>query len=86
MGKQHTFLDYVKTSKDELDKVLAKFAENFNRGMIDINFRREPIFLTEDMLNKPKYTAYRYAIAKMPQVKLLRKHFIGRVTHSNFDQ
>lgn len=78
--------DYVKTSKDELNKVLAKFAENFNRGMIDINFRREPIFLTEDMLNKPKYTAYRYAIAKMPQVKLLRKHFIGRVTHSNFDQ
>ena len=53
--KQHTFRlineqDYIKTSRVNLKKALTNFTENFNRGMIDINFRREPIFLTEEML------------------------------------
>ncbi len=78
--------DYSKTSKDELEKALIIFSENFNRGMIDINFRPEPIFLTEEMLNKPKYAIYRYAITKIPQLRLLRKQFIGRIIHSNLNQ
>ena len=55
--------------------------------MIDINFRREPIFLTETQLENPKFTQYRYAIAKIPGLaETLRSLFIGRVIHSSLDQ
>ena len=54
--------------------------------MIDINFRREPIYLSEDSLDSPKYTQYRFAVAKIPGLRILRSLFIGRVIHSSFDQ
>jgi hypothetical protein len=54
--------------------------------MIDINFRREPIFLPENTLDNPKYVQYRFAVAKMPSLKTLRTLFIGRVIHSSIDQ
>jgi hypothetical protein len=54
--------------------------------MIDINFRREPIYLPEDRLDNPKYVQYRFAVVKMPSLKTLRTLFIGRIIHSSFDQ
>jgi hypothetical protein len=54
--------------------------------MIDINFRREPIFLSDDELDSPKYAQYRFAVAKIPSLRTLRNLFIGRVIHSSFDQ
>ena len=54
--------------------------------MIDINFRREPIYLSDDSLDSPKYTQYRFAVAKIPSLLVLRNLFIGRVIHSSYDQ
>ena len=54
--------------------------------MLDINFRREPILLTEEQLRETKHARYRYAIDKIPSLKELRQLFIGRVIHSTFDQ
>ena len=54
--------------------------------MIDINFRREPIYLSDDSLDSPKYTQYRFAVATIPLLRILRSLFIGRVIHSSFDQ
>jgi hypothetical protein len=54
--------------------------------MIDINFRREPIFLSQEQLENPKYAQYRVAVAKIPALKTLRTLFVGRVVHSTVDQ
>ena len=54
--------------------------------MIDVNFRREPIFLSAEQLDSTKYVQYRFAIKRMPSLKMLRSLFIGRVIHSSFDQ
>jgi len=78
--------DYALAKEEEMNQELENFIKNVNRCMIDINFRREPIFLPEDTLDSPKYVQYRFAVAKMPSLKTLRTLFIGRVIHSSFDQ
>ncbi len=70
----------------EANRELEAFIGNVNRCMVDINFRRAPIYLTDEALDSSKYAQYRYAVAKMPSLKLLRALFIGRVVHSSFDQ
>ena len=54
--------------------------------MIEINFRREPIYLTENQLESTEYTQYRFAIAKIPSLKTLRDQFVGRVIHASQEQ
>jgi len=54
--------------------------------MVDINFRREPVYLSDDKLLEPKYQHYFYAVKRMPSLKLLRSLFIGRVIHSSPEQ
>jgi hypothetical protein len=78
--------DYAKANAEEAASRLDSFTKNINRCMVDINFRREPIYLSEDKLDSPKYFQYRFAVAKLPSLKTLRQQFIGRVVHSTFDQ
>jgi hypothetical protein len=78
--------DYVLATEEEMSMELGNFVKNVNRCMVDINFRREPIFLSEDELDSPRYVQYRFAVAKMPSLRTLRSLFIGRVIHSSLDQ
>ncbi|MGD0643825.1 MAG: hypothetical protein ABSA75_02855 [Candidatus Bathyarchaeia archaeon] len=77
---------YAQTGDAELKIELDNFIRNINRCMIEINFRREPIYLSDDTLDSPKYNQYRFAVTKIPSLKVLRNLFIGRVIHSSFDQ
>ncbi len=77
---------YVPAKGEEVNRELEAFISNVNRCMVDVNFRRAPIFLSDDALDSPKYVQYRFAVAKMPSLKTLRALFIGRVIHSSFDQ
>ncbi len=76
--------------KDDLADLHTKvdnLISRMNRLMLDINFRREPIYLTDDRLKEEKrYQKYRYAAAKIPSLQTLRSLFIGRVIHSSFEQ
>jgi hypothetical protein len=69
---------------------LQQKAESFlgvlNRGLAAVNFRREPIYLTEDKLTSPQYTRYRYSLEAIPVLRTLRMHFIGRVIHTSVEQ
>jgi hypothetical protein len=78
--------EYTQSRDEDLIMELENFIKNINRCMIDINFRREPIFLSEDQLENTKFIQYRFAIAKMPSLRILRGLFIGRVIHSSPDQ
>ena len=77
--------EYLETSSD-FDSKLDAVVSRLNQLMLDINFRREPIFLTKEQLREPKYARYRYAVDKIPSLNELRQLFIGRVIHSTFDQ
>jgi hypothetical protein len=78
--------EYLQTTDDDLIKEIEGFIKNFNRSMIEINFRREPIYLTENQLDSTQYTQYRFAIAKIPSLRVLRNQFVGRVIHASPEQ
>jgi hypothetical protein len=63
----------------EVDRVIGRM----NRCMLAINFRREPIYLSEEQLGEPPYVKYQYAVQKIPELRELRRLFIGRVIHSS---
>ncbi len=73
-------------SENQLQAELESFSKDLTRCMIEINFRREPIFLTDDSLGSPKYAQYRYAVSKVPSLQKLRSLFIDRVAHTSLDQ
>ena len=78
--------EYALTKDEDLVKELQNLTKNMNRSMIDVNFRREPIFLSGEQLDSAKYAQYRFAIARMPSLQMLRSLFIGRVIHSSLEQ
>ncbi len=78
--------NYAQTDPKDLETQLENFIISMNRCMIDINFRREPIYISEDKLDQPKYTKYRFAISNSESLRLLRNHFIGRIMHTSVDQ
>jgi hypothetical protein len=78
--------EYARAKHEDLLTELEKLSNTISRAMIDINFRREPIFLSQEQLENPKYAQYRVAVAKIPALKTLRTLFVGRVVHSTVDQ
>jgi hypothetical protein len=62
---------------------LEDLIKNINRCMLAINFRREPIYLPDEDLEKPDYLKYKIAINRIPELKLLRRLFAGRVVHTS---
>lgn len=73
-------------SLKEMHMQADRFIRLLNYFMLQINFRREPIYLSTEQLSKPQYIKYMYSIESQSALKLMRKHFIGRVIHSNTEQ
>lgn len=72
-------------SFDQLNNRVDKLLKLINYCMLQINFRREPIYLTKEQLLTPQYEKYLYSIENQPALKILREHFIGRVLHTNYE-
>ncbi len=51
--------------------------------MLDINFRREPIYLPDEKMDKAEYFKYQIALQKIPSLQVLRDLFVGRVIHAS---
>jgi hypothetical protein len=60
--------------------------DSLNDCMLSINFRREPIFMTDADLELPRNIKYWYSVQKLPLLRELRSRFIGRVIHINKEQ
>lgn len=79
--------DYAKIkTMSELKEQMNQFVQTINRSLISINFRREPIYLTKEMLAFPRYQKYFYSIARLPELRSLRDLYIGRIIHSSSEQ
>ncbi|MGI5907317.1 MAG: hypothetical protein ACOX8O_01600 [Christensenellales bacterium] len=53
-----------------------------NYGLYTVNFRREPVYLSNAQLQKPAYLRYRRALERIPALSVLRRAFVGRVMHN----
>ncbi|MFW6376071.1 MAG: hypothetical protein ACOCZJ_02805, partial [Thermoplasmatota archaeon] len=71
---------------DELHDEVDDFIQKINQCMLAINFRREPIYLPEEKLDEPNYQRYKFAIAKIPELRELRRLFVGRIIHHSDEQ
>jgi hypothetical protein len=72
-------------SIEELKQKTEATVQIINQAMLAINFRREPIYLDEANLIKDSRD-YRYSVMAIPELKILRDLFIGRVIHSSLEQ
>jgi len=77
---------YKKTDKAQIDSQIDDLISKINSGLLAINFRREPIYLSEEKLDEPEYVRYKFSMTKIPEIKLMRDLFIGRVIHRNNEQ
>jgi len=71
---------------DLLDRAAQSALTEIAKCLLAINFRREPIYLPIESLYSPEYTRYRHSIMRIPELRLLRERFLGRVIHSSIEQ
>ena len=70
----------------QLEKNAAEFINSINLALATINFRREPIYLSEKRLKETRFRHYWHANKRIPELSELRTCFIGRVMHHSLDQ
>jgi hypothetical protein len=69
-----------------LDETVDALVREIDRCMLEINFRREPIYLSDTKLEEPQYVRYRFAVRKLKGLRTLRNLYVGRVMHVSPDQ
>ena len=63
---------------DEVERSLALL----NRALLQLNFRREPIYLSDEQIAADeRYARYRVALRKLPHLRRARASFLGRAAH-----
>ena len=80
----NTYLNFK--SLEELQTGVDETMKMITRDLINVNFRREPIYLTNEQLNSTTYVGYLRTIAKVASLRELRRLFIGRVMHYTPEQ
>jgi hypothetical protein len=53
-----------------------------NRALLTLNFRREPIYLTDDQIATGRWARYRAPVRKLDYLQWTRSAFLGRATHN----
>jgi len=78
--------EYKTADKTQIESQIDNLISKINSGLLAINFRREPIYLSEEKLEEPDYVKYKFSMVKIPEIKLIRELFIGRVIHRDNEQ
>jgi flavin-binding protein dodecin len=78
--------DYPGMSAEALDAATDKAIRRINDCMQAINFRREPIYLSDETLRQPANTHYLFSVQRLPELRELRALFVGRVIHASAEQ
>jgi hypothetical protein len=73
-------------SEADLAETADSAIETVNRCMIETNFRREPIYLPDEALLQPRYLRYWFAVRRLPGLRWLREHLVGRAIHSSAEE
>jgi hypothetical protein len=63
---------------------LESAIQRLNRALILLNFKREPIYLSDESFEtQPRYRRYAIACRKIPVLRQLRTSFLGRALHTS---
>ena len=62
-----------------------RFLLEFNESMLSVNFRREPVYLSDEALHEARYETYANALRRVPALARLRSLYLGRAVHSGFE-
>ncbi len=77
---------YGSMCKADLDRATDEAIRNINDCMIAINFRREPIYISDEKLRESANLQYLYSVQRLPELRYLRDRYIGRIPHSGKDR
>ncbi|MGI5850108.1 MAG: hypothetical protein ACOX8Q_08630 [Christensenellales bacterium] len=80
-----TYIFKISEEREPSAQQWDEFLLAFNYSMLSVNFRREPIYLSDEALQSENYADYNQALKRVPELKHLRRLFIGRVIHSSSD-
>lgn len=76
----------VLKDRDKAQKVIASAVHRLNRAIVMLNFRREPIYLSDESLQtREDYRRYTIACRKIPVLRELRASFMGRALHTSHE-
>ncbi len=64
------------------DEVAASMAR-INRAILTLNFRREPIYASDEELQTGKFSRYRVALRSLDYLRFARERFLGRAIHND---
>ncbi len=67
---------------DQLAAEVARSIHELNRALLQLNFRREPIYLSDKQIAEGPYARYRVALRKLEHLREARERFLGRATHN----
>jgi hypothetical protein len=86
-GRATYFFRAVPPDRAPTADLIETAAMHLTRGLALVNFRREPVYLSDDSLDRQQ-RFHRYAIGarKLPELRALRAAFLGRAIHSSLDQ
>jgi len=57
-----------------------------NRVLGMLNFRRRPIYLSDDELAMdPRYHRYAISARRLPELRQVRANFLGRASHTSLE-
>jgi hypothetical protein len=66
--------------------VVDSAVRRLNRGLAMLNFRRRPIYLSEDELAmSPRFHRYAIAARRLPELREVRSRFLGRALHFSIE-
>jgi hypothetical protein len=68
------------------DSPVEAAVASLTRGLALVNFRREPIYLPETLLDQqPRFQRYAIGARKLPGLRALRAAYLGRAIHSSLE-
>ncbi len=70
------------TSEGGMQEKVAHGIARLNRALLLLNFRREPIYLSEEEIATGPYARYKVALRKLDYLRWVRSAYVGRVIHN----
>jgi hypothetical protein len=74
---------FASLSGDDLAEEVGRSIARLNRALLQLNFRREPIYLPEEQIQEGRFGAYRVALRKLEYLRWAREAFLGRAVHND---
>ncbi|HOL07216.1 MAG TPA: hypothetical protein PKX44_02950 [Methanomassiliicoccaceae archaeon] len=73
---------YHTMDEESRESLAAACMDTITSGLRELNFRRQPIYLTDEQLRVEPWSRYRFSVMLIPELRNLRARFIGRVPHA----